>query len=88
MKRKATETITDEVRKKIARETGEFFQEKFESELSQFRAEMLVDFMVDKIFPAVYNEALLDARAYLTESLQEMEDSLYRTSGDSRTISE
>ncbi len=79
MKRKATEAITEEARKKIARETGEFFQEKFESELSQFRAEMLVDFMVEKIFPTVYNEALLDARAYLTESLQEMEDSLFKS---------
>lgn len=84
MKRKVTEVISEETIKKIARETGEFFSEKFESELSQFRAEMLVNFVAEKIFPAVYNEALLDARAYLMESLQEMEDSLFKSESVSR----
>lgn len=63
----------------MADELSKFFLDKFDRELSAFQAGLLVDFLIEKVFPAAYNEGLLDARAYLSESLADMEDSLYRS---------
>ena len=38
---------------------------------------MILDFFIKKLSPVVYNSAIEDARAFLTESLEEMESTLF-----------
>lgn len=73
-----------EERKALVREISAFFDEQFEQELSEFRAEMLLDFFVKKFSPVVYNSAIDDARAFLAESLEEMESTLFAKSSGSQ----
>ena len=69
--------LKGEVREKITRELLGFLQEECEVELSLFRGEMVVDFVAKKISSEVYNNAILDARAVLSERLEDMEATLY-----------
>jgi uncharacterized protein (DUF2164 family) len=69
--------LKSEVREKITRELLGFLQEECEVELSLFRGEMVVDFVAKKISSEVYNNAILDARAFLSERLEDMEATLY-----------
>jgi len=69
--------ISLEERKALTRGIAAFFEEQFEQELSEFRAGMILDFFIKKLSPVVYNSAIEDARAFLTESLEEMESTLF-----------
>ena len=69
--------LKSEIRDKITRELLGFLQEECEVELSPFRGEMVVDFIAKRISAEVYNNAVLDARAFLSERLEDMEATLY-----------
>ena len=47
------------------------------SELSEFRAERLVDFFVGELGPPVYNQAIRDARAFLHGKLDDLDAEFY-----------
>lgn len=66
-----------EERKALVRAVAAFFDEQFEQEVSEFRAEMILDFFLEKLSPVVYNSAIVDARAFLAERLEDMEATLY-----------
>ena len=69
--------LKSEIREKITRELLGFLQDECEVELSQFRGEMVVEFVAKKISSEIYNSAILDARAFLSERLEDMEATLY-----------
>lgn len=69
--------LKPEIREKITRDLLGFLQEECEVELSLFRGEMVVEFVAEKISSEVYNNAILDARAFLSERLEDMEATLY-----------
>ncbi len=69
--------IPVEQRKALIRDISEFFDEEFELELSEFRAEMILDFFLSRLSPVVYNSAIDDARAFLAERLEDMEATLF-----------
>lgn len=54
---------------------GYLFDE-FELELGDLEAEMLADFIQDKLGPAVYNRALEDARQHLVNRMELLSESL------------
>ncbi len=64
-------------RKAMFRDIALFFEEQFDQEVSEFRAEMILDFFLEKLSPIVYNSAILDARSFLAERLEDMEATLY-----------
>lgn len=69
--------LRSEIREKITRELLGFLQEECEIELSMFRGEMVVDFIAKRISNEVYNNAVLDARAFISERLEDMEAALF-----------
>jgi len=69
--------ISLEERKALIRDIAEFFDTQFEQEVSEFRAEMILDFFLEKLSPVVYNSAIVDARAFLSERLEDMEATLF-----------
>lgn len=69
--------ISMEERKALIRDIAEFFDAQFEQEVSEFRAGMMLDFFLLKLSPVVYNSAIVDARAFLSERLEDMEATLF-----------
>jgi len=50
-----------------------FYHEAFDETLSRYRAERLLDFFVKTLGPPVYNQAIQDSRAFMTEKLEDLE---------------
>ena len=54
-----------------------YFREELDQDLSQFRADFLLDFFIEEIGPHFYNRALLDAQAVIDERIDTIRDALY-----------
>lgn len=53
------------------------FSDHFDETLSAFRAEQLLDMMVDLIGPGIYNQAVQDVRAHLQSRLDDLDGEVY-----------
>ena len=51
--------------------------ERFELEMGSFEAEELLDFLIEKCGPLIYNQAVLDAQALLKERFESIESDLW-----------
>ncbi|MEL6829676.1 MAG: DUF2164 domain-containing protein [Pseudomonadota bacterium] len=54
-----------------------FFSAEFDEPLSTYRAEALVDFMMQTLAPTVYNQAVQDVRAHLQTRLDDLDGEVY-----------
>lgn len=54
-----------------------FYSAEFDEELSQFRAEQIFDFFIKALGPAVYNQAVQDAKAFMMEKLEDLDADFY-----------
>jgi len=70
--------LLPEEKKALVKDICLFFEEQLDDEnMSEFRAEMILDFFLGKISHIAYNSAVDDARAFLTEKLEDMEATLF-----------
>ena len=53
------------------------FRDEFDEDLSDFRAEQILDFMVRTLGPMVYNQAVQDVRGHLQIRLDDLEGEVY-----------
>jgi len=51
--------------------------EKLDQEIGDLGAELLIDFFVKELGPAVYNQAISDAQAFFQDKLVDLEVQLY-----------
>jgi len=62
-----------ERRAAISHDLAALFEKRFDEPLSDFRATELVDFFLRHLGPAVYNQAIADARGYMLERLDDLD---------------
>jgi uncharacterized protein (DUF2164 family) len=68
----------DEARKeRLNRELRALFLESFEEEISEFRADEIVDFFLGALGPQVYNQAVQDARKFVMEKLDDLDGEVH-----------
>jgi len=65
--------LSDERKDAVANELMAFFQSEFDEEISEFRALEIVDFMLKKIGPSQYNQAVSDVRTYMAERIEDLD---------------
>ena len=65
--------ISEERKLAIFDSLTRFYHEAFDETLSRYRAERLLDFFVKTLGPPVYNQAIQDSRAFMTEKLEDLE---------------
>ena len=59
--------------KKIAvGDIKEYFACERDEELGDLAAEIILDFILDKIGPAIYNQAIADVQKYMGEKIEDM----------------
>lgn len=68
-----TVELTEERRAEIRLALEGFFLEEFETELSAFQGDRLIDFVMEALGPAIYNQAIQDARAFMQQKLDDLE---------------
>lgn len=69
--------LSEERRAELVLRLRGFFLEHFEEELSEFRAEHLLDFVLEAMGPQVYNQAVQDARAFMQRKLEDLEGEVW-----------
>ncbi|USD63759.1 DUF2164 domain-containing protein [Vibrio sp. SCSIO 43140] len=61
----------------IVSELQKYFEQELETDLGQFDAEFLLDFLIKKLGPAFYNQGLEDAKGGLDRRVADIADELY-----------
>jgi uncharacterized protein (DUF2164 family) len=69
--------LTAERRERMLRALTGYFSEHFDEQISPFKAEQLLDFLVGELGPLVYNQAIRDAHAFIQEKLRDLEGEFY-----------
>jgi uncharacterized protein (DUF2164 family) len=69
--------LSSDRRAALLRAVKEYVAREFDDELSDFRAQALLDFFVRELGPPVYNQGVRDAAAYLQERLSDIEGEIY-----------
>jgi uncharacterized protein (DUF2164 family) len=65
--------LTDEKKQEILREFASFYYSEFDEEISEYRSNQVLDFFMNILGPAVYNQAIQDARAFISEKLEDLD---------------
>ena len=65
--------LSDKRKQGILKSFTAFCHGEFDENLSEFRAEQILDFFIKVLGPAVYNQAIQDARAFITEKLEDLD---------------
>lgn len=65
--------LSDDRRGQVVEALQSYFQAEFDEPLSSFRADELVNFMLGQIGPSMYNQAIQDARGYISEKLDDLD---------------
>jgi len=67
-----------EVRKKqIIEEVQSYFNNEHDESIGDLKAEIIVDFFIQKLGPKIYNQAIEEANAFIQEKLIDLESILY-----------
>lgn len=64
-------------RASLVRSLRQYFDEHLDEPLSDFRADGLVDLFVRELGPAVYNQGVRDAHAFVLNKLSDLEGEVY-----------
>ena len=54
-----------------------FYSQEFDEELSAYRAHTLLKFILEKVGPPLYNQAVADARSFMLGKLEDLEGEVY-----------
>ena len=74
--------LTEDRKNGLLRSFIAFYSAEFDEELSEFRAEQIFDFFIKALGPAVYNQAVKDARAFMMEKLEDLDADFYFDDSD------
>lgn len=69
--------IDEERKAQLVSRLRGFFLEEFEEDVSRFRAEQILDFVIDAVGPEVYNQAVQDARQFVQQRLDDLDGEVY-----------
>lgn len=69
--------LPKEAKDRMQDEIIRYFETERSEALGRLAAEQLLEFMLATVGPAVYNQALTDARSLLAERMQNLDDDLY-----------
>lgn len=70
-------TLSPDRRERLAGQLQTLFQSEFDESLSAFRAEQVLDLMLQTLGPGIYNQAVQDVRAHLQSKLDDLDGEVY-----------
>ncbi len=69
--------LSDERRRDLVQSFQSFCRAEFDDDVSELKAERILDYFVERLGPPVYNQAIRDAHGFLQEKLQDLEGEFY-----------
>lgn len=61
--------LSDTRRERVLHALRSLFRDEFDEDLSEFRAERILERMVSELGPVLYNQAVQDTRGYMLEKI-------------------
>lgn len=68
---KISEKISKEVKEESIEMLRTYLDEELEMDLSHLQGDMLLDFILEKIGPAIYNQGITDVQRHMSEKVEE-----------------
>ena len=65
--------LTDEQKSGLCKKLVAIYFDEFDEEISDFKAERLLDAFLEKLAPAIYNTAVQDMKQFMFTQLEDME---------------
>lgn len=69
--------LDDDRRTQLIHAMRGFFLDEYDEELSPFRAEQILDFVLGQVGPPIYNQAVQDARGFMQRKLDELDGEVF-----------
>ena len=69
--------LPEDKQSRIIESIKRYFLENLEDEIGDLKASLLLDYVVHEIGPVMYNQAILDAQAFMADKLDDLESSCY-----------
>ena len=69
--------LTKEAEDRLLASIKRYFDETLDQEIGDLKARLLLDFCLKEIGPNVYNRAIADAQAFLTDRVADLDGSCY-----------
>ena len=69
--------LSDERRAQLLEALKVYFADEFDDQLSDFKADGLLDFFVRSLGPPIYNQGVRDAASYLQARLADIDGEVY-----------
>ena len=64
--------LTDSARKQAISALQEYFRDSLDDEIGDLKAGLMVDFILSELGPAIYNQAIADARTFFEERTSDL----------------
>lgn len=61
----------------MVEEVQSYFRDEMDESIGDLKAEMFVEFFIEKLGPKIYNQAISDANTFIQEKLIDLESILY-----------
>ncbi len=74
--------IDSKRKNELVLELQAYLQDELDLEVGQFDADFLLEFMIKKIGPAIYNQALNDALMVFENKMMDVSDGIYEIEKD------
>jgi uncharacterized protein (DUF2164 family) len=68
----AAVNFSQELKKQAIDDIKRYFWENREEEIGQLAAELLLDFMIEKVGAVIYNQAIRDAHTFMSEKVEDL----------------
>ena len=69
--------LSEDRLKIITGEVQSYFRNEHEEIIGELKAEMLIEFFIQKLGPKIYNQAIDDANAFIHDKLIDLDGILY-----------
>jgi len=64
--------LTKELKEQIVVDIQKYFAQERDEEIGKLSAELLLGFMMEKIGPAIYNQAIRDAHSLVSKKIEDL----------------
>ena len=75
-------TLSEDRRRELVQSFQSFCSAEFDDELSDLKAERILEYFVERLGPPVYNQAIRDAHGFMQTKLQDLEGEFYEPEVD------
>ncbi len=64
--------LSKELKKQAVDDIKKYFLEHRDEEMGQLAAELLLDFMIEKVGKVIYNQGIKDAHTFMSEKVEDL----------------